>query len=120
MRASATLVSAVWLHQGLWCKLLRGDPRHEQILADVPVVGPDRARPATATLGAVEVGLAAWVLSGHRPRLAAGTQTALLVGMNAGGLLVSRERIPAPTRMVVRNLGFLALVWVVAARRNDT
>jgi hypothetical protein len=35
--------------------------------------------------------------------------------MNGGGLLFAGERIPAPTRMLLRNGGFLVAAWSVAA-----
>lgn len=52
-------------------------------------------------IGAAEVALAGWMLSGRRPRRAAAAQTALLLGMNAGGLLFAGERIE---RRVLRAL----------------
>lgn len=42
-------------------------------------------------------------------------QTALLIGMNSGGLLYARQLIPDPGGMVVKNFAFLLLAWVVAA-----
>lgn len=118
-RWGARVVAAVWLHQGLWSKVLAQDPDDEDIVADVPFVGPRRARAATAAIGAVEVGVALWVLSGRRPVAAAATQTGLVVGMNAGGLAMSGDRISRPARMLVRNLAFLALVWTVAVLRRS-
>lgn len=113
-RVTAAAVAAVWLHQGLWCKVLGREPRHERIVAEIPLVGSAHARTATVAIGAAEVVLAAWLLSGRRPVVAAGAQTGLLAAMNVGGLLVARERIPAPTRMVVRNLALVAAIWTAA------
>lgn len=107
-------VAAVWLHQGLWAKILGRDPRHREIVGDVPLIGPARARPATVAIGTAEVALALWVLSTRRPIAAAATQTLLLAGMNSGGLALARDRISAPTRLIGRNLGFLALAWAAA------
>jgi hypothetical protein len=76
-------------------------------------------RIATALLyaiGAVECGLAAWVLSGRQPMLAALAQTTLLVGMNSCGLLWARQIIPDPGGMIVKNAAFLVLAWVAAAQ----
>lgn len=113
----AAAVAAVWLHQGLWCKVLGREPRHERIVADVPGIGLGNARTATVAIGAVEVALAAWLLTGRRPVAAATAQTALLAAMNVGGILVARDRIPTPTRMVVRNLGLVAAIWAAAGPR---
>lgn len=112
-------VAAVWLHQGLWCKVVRKGMRHERIVADVPYIGPVRARAATMAIGSGEVALAAWVTSGQAPVQAAAVQTALLVGMNGGGLLFARERIAAPGRMLLRNVAFLAAIWTLPALRGS-
>lgn len=119
-RAITGAVAAVWLYQGLWCKVVRAHTHHEAIVADVPFVGSAHARAATMTIGSGEVALAAWVISGHAPVRAAATQTALLLGMNAGGLLFARERIAAPGRMLLRNVGFLVAIWTLPALRRST
>lgn len=105
------VVAGVWLQQGTWKKVLQRDPRHADIVASVPGVTHRPARVLTFALGLVETGLAVWVLSGRRRRLVAGIQTALLLGMNAGGLAFAGDRIHRPGRMVVRNAAFLACLW---------
>jgi hypothetical protein len=67
------------------------------------------------SLGIAEVGLAIWVLTGVAPRLCALMQTALLILLNAGGLLWSRHLIHDPAGMVVKNCAFLVLAWVSAS-----
>jgi len=109
-------VALVWLYQGLWCKLLGRCPGHRAIVEAVPGLAGRAGTIALAGLGAIEVGLAVWVLSGRRPRLAAAAQTLLLVGMNGGGLLWGREHIADPGAMITQNLAFLTLVWLVAGR----
>ncbi|MGB5811179.1 MAG: DoxX-like family protein, partial [Polyangiales bacterium] len=80
-------VAAVWLYEGLWCKLLRGQPRELEVVKAVPVYGPRFGVPFLMILGVVEVGLAAWVVSGVAPQVCAIAQTVLLVSLNASGLL---------------------------------
>ena len=41
IRASIALV---WLYEGLWCKLLGGMPRHAEVIAVTPFLGPVTAR----------------------------------------------------------------------------
>ena len=116
-------VALVWLYQGLWCKLLGRCPGHQAIVQAVPGLTGRAGEIVLAGLGTIEVGLAVWVLSGWRPRLAAMAQTLLLVGMNGGGLLWGREHIADPGAMITQNLAFLTLAWVVAGRtaeRGDT
>jgi len=117
MTAFARLaIAAVWLYQGGWCKLVAPNERHLQVVAGVPGVGPVHARKVLALVGFVEVGLAAWVLSGRAPRTAAAAQTALLGAMNGGGLLFSRRTIPEPANMLTQNLALVALIWSTTRR----
>jgi SAM-dependent methyltransferase len=111
-------IALVWLYQGLWCKVLGRCPGHQAIIEAVPGLSVRAAAFALAGLGIVEVGLAFWVLSGWRPRMAAAVQTLLLVGMNGGGLLWGREHIADPGAMIVQNIAFLTLAWVVASRED--
>jgi len=109
-------VALVWLYQGLWCKLLGRCPGHQAIVQAVPGLAGRTGAIVLAGLGALEVGLAVWVLSGWRPRLAAAAQTLLLVGMNGGGLLWGQEHLADPGAMITQNLAFLTLAWLVAGR----
>ena len=108
-------VAAVWLYEGLWCKLL-GRERHQlQVVEAVPTLGPIVGQRFLMALGLVEVGLAVWVMSGLTPGLCALAQTVLLVLLNANGLLWARHIIHDPAGMVVKNVPFLLLAWVAAA-----
>jgi hypothetical protein len=108
-------VAAVWLYEGLWCKLLGREKRQVQVVEAVPRLGPFLGRHFLMVLGAVETALAVWVLSGTAPGLCAITQTVLLVALNANGLLWARHIIHDPAGMVVKNASFLLLAWVAAA-----
>ncbi len=109
------VVAAVWLYEGLWCKLL-GRERHQvQVVEAVPKLGRLVGRPFLMALGAVETALAVWVFSGVTPGWCAIAQTALLVTLNANGLLWARHIIHDPGGMVVKNVSFLTLAWVAAA-----
>ena len=59
-------VAAVWLYEGLWCKLLRGQPHELEVVEAVPYFGPRVGALFLMALGAVEVALGAWVLTGDR------------------------------------------------------
>ena len=109
-------IAAVWLYEGLWCKVLGRMPNQRAVVEAVPYLGPVRAEVFVPALGALECCLAAWVLSGWEPVWAAAVQTGLLIGMNANGLLFARRLIHDPAGMVVKNFVFLVLVWVAAAQ----
>jgi hypothetical protein len=108
-------VAAVWLYEGLWCKLLRGQPHELKVVAAVPYFGPRIGAFFLQVLGAVEVALGIWTLTAVAPLPCAVAQTSLLIALNASGLLWARHIIHDPGGMVVKNAAFLVLVWVMAS-----
>jgi hypothetical protein len=108
-------VAAVWLYEGLWCKVLGRAPLEAQVVAKVPRFGPRFGQAFLKALGAVEVMLAVWVISAVHPGACAIAQVTLLVVLNVNGLLWSRDIIPDPAGMIVKNMAFLVLAWVCGA-----
>ena len=111
-------VAAVWIYEGLWCKLLGGEPRQRQVVGAVPWLGSPYGGLFLTALGAGELGLAAWVLSGAAPVACAACQTLLLASLNAGGVFWARHVIHDPAGMLVKNFAFLVLAWVAASRQG--
>lgn len=74
------LIATVWLVNGLVCKVLGLVPRHQEIVAGI--LGNGYARQLTVIIGISEIIMAAWILSGIRPRLNAITQVLVIVTMN--------------------------------------
>ena len=112
MRAA---VAAVWLYEGLWCKVLGRAQLEAQVVAKVPRFGPRFGQSFLKALGVIEVVLAAWVISGIYPGACATAEVALLVVLNVNGLLWSRDIIPDPAGMIVKNIAFLVLAWACGA-----
>jgi uncharacterized membrane protein YphA (DoxX/SURF4 family) len=108
-------VAAVWLYEGLWCKILGRVRSQVDVVTAVPRLGPRFGAPFLKALGAVEIALGIWVLIGIAPGLCAIAQTLLLVVLNANGLMWARHIIAEPAGMVVKNIAFLVLVWVGGA-----
>jgi hypothetical protein len=108
-------VAAVWLYEGLWCKLLGGEPHQLEVVNAVPRYGPRVGALFLKALGVVEVGMGLWALSGLLPVPCAVAQTLLLVTLNANGLIWARHIIHDPAGMVVKNFAFLVLAWVSAS-----
>jgi hypothetical protein len=79
-------VAAVWLYEGLWCKLLGREPNQLRIASAAPLPSPLRGSSFLRLLGAGEVALAIWAASGVVPFPCAIAQTLILIGLNAGGL----------------------------------
>lgn len=73
-------IAAVWLINGLYCKVLSGVPRHEQIVARI--LGSEYAHILTVLIGLAEIAMCIWVLSGYKSRINALTQMLLVVTMN--------------------------------------
>ena len=108
-------VAAVWFYEGLWCKLLNGEPRQLEIVGAVPHYGRRIGPVFLKFLGLVETGIAIWVLSGIAPLPCLIIQAALLVTLNACGLVWARHLIHDPAGMIVKNFAFLILAWVSAS-----
>jgi uncharacterized membrane protein YphA (DoxX/SURF4 family) len=108
-------VAAVWLYEGLWNKLLGRAQREAQVVGAVPGLGPRFGRLFLKVLGVVEVALALWILSGFYPGTCATVQIALLIVLNANGLMWARHIIHDPAGMVIKNIAFLVLVWACGA-----
>lgn len=73
-------IAAVWVINGLFCKVLNLVPRHQEIVAGVV----DSAHPRLLTLliGLAEIGMAAWIICGYRARLNAQVQIIIVAAMN--------------------------------------
>lgn len=108
-------VAGVWLYEGVWCKLLGREPNQLRIVESAPVAGPFGGKAFLVALGAAELALALWVLSGRAPVACAAAQTLLLASLNTGGLIWARGLIHDPPGMLIKNFAFLVLVWVCAA-----
>jgi hypothetical protein len=73
-------IAAVWLANGLFCKVLNLVPRHEQIVARI--VGNDYSRPLTILIGLSEIVMAVWVLTKSKSKLNAIAQMIVIATMN--------------------------------------
>ena len=75
------LIAAVWMANGLYCKVLGLVPRHRQIVARI--LGPQHAGGFTRTIGFAEIAMAIWILTGMAAALNAITQIIVIATMNA-------------------------------------
>jgi len=107
--AAKFFLAGVWSVHGLLCKTLGAVPRHRRIVARV--VGERAAGPMTLAVGAGEIVLAVWILSGYQPRACAAVQTAMLASMNFFELRLAYDLLLAPLAMVAANAAFLGLAW---------
>jgi len=112
------VVALVWLYEGLWCKLLSGCPSHAAIVQSLPQPLGSLADALLIAIGAAEVALACWILSGSKARAAFWAQALLLVLMNGGGLIWGRASIADPASLMIHNAVLLALAWTIADDRT--
>jgi hypothetical protein len=82
-------IAAVWLVNGLFCKVLNLVPRHQQIVARI--VGGEYAGTLTRLIGLSEMLMAAWIISGWRPRLNALVQVLVIACMNTLEFLLAPD-----------------------------
>jgi hypothetical protein len=73
-------IAAVWVANGLFCKLLDVVPRHREIVARI--LREEHSLALTRAIGVAEIAMAAWVLSRIAPRLNALAQIAIIAAMN--------------------------------------
>ena len=87
-----------------------------QVVEAVPKLGPARRAPFLVALGLGGDGArGVGDVGRHAGALRRSSQIALLVALNANGLLWARHIIHDPGGMVVKNVSFLLLAWVAAA-----
>ena len=74
------LISAVWLVNGLVCKVMNLVPRHGQIVARI--LGNEHSQLFTKAIGISEILMSLWILSGKYSRLNAVVQILVIGLMN--------------------------------------
>jgi hypothetical protein len=79
-RLLSACIAAVWLINGLWCKVLDQVPRHQEIVSRI--LGEEYARPLTMAIGFGEIAIALWIISGYTFRLHVLLQISLVITMN--------------------------------------
>jgi uncharacterized membrane protein YphA (DoxX/SURF4 family) len=76
----AFCIAAIWIVNGLFCKVLNLVPRHELIVAKI--LGNEHARLLTIVIGFSEILMAIWILSNFKSRLNAIIQILIIATMN--------------------------------------
>lgn len=106
------LIAAVWVINGLICKLLDFVPRHQEIVSRI--LGNEYAEVLTNAIGASEVFMAIWVLSRIKPRLCAVVQIVIVAAMN------TIEFFLAPDLLLFGKLNSLiALIFIAVVYYNE-
>jgi len=106
------LIAAVWIANGLFCKVLNLVPRHQEIVARI--IGNAHAGVLTRAIGFSEMAMAVWILTGFKTKLNAITQVVVIVTMN------SLEFILAPDLLLWGRFNALfAFLFVLVILYNE-
>ncbi|MBK8845488.1 MAG: DoxX-like family protein [Bacteroidetes bacterium] len=73
-------IAAVWLINGLYCKVLNGVPRHRDIVASI--LGSEYAAQLTILIGIAEIVMAIWIISQLFSKLNTAIQILIVTTMN--------------------------------------
>ena len=74
------IIAAVWLVNGLFCKVLNFVPRHQQIVSEI--LGNNYAEIFTKIIGFSEIFICIWILSGFKSKLNTVAQIVIILTMN--------------------------------------
>lgn len=106
------LIAAVWIANGLFCKVLNLVPRHQAIVARI--IGAPHAGPLTRAIGFAEIAMAVWILSGIKTRLNAIVQALIIATMN------TIEFVLAPDLLLWGRFNALfALLFIILILYNE-
>lgn len=103
------VIAAVWLVNGLYCKVLDQVPRHRQIVGEI--LGEEFAAPLTILIGLSEVIMAIWVLSGYRSRIGTLCQIALVAIMNILEFVLVPDLLLWGKLNSIFALGFIGILY---------
>ena len=105
-------IALVWLHEGLWMKILRQDPHEVSIVSAVGAPLGMTAPQFLTVIGAGEIVIALAVLAGLFSRFVAGFQIGLLLAMNGTAILFGRGTIANPIGLLIHNLPLLVCIFL--------
>ena len=103
-------IALVWLINGLYCKLLGFVPRHEEIVRRI--LGGEYSRMLTKMIGAAELCMMVWILSGIAPRLNAVTQISIIALMNILELFLAPDLLLFGRWNIIVAAFFIALIYI--------
>lgn len=111
------IIAAIWLINGLLCKVFNFVPRHQQIVADI--LGADISKPFTIIIGIAEVIMSIWILTGWKPRLNAITQIIVITTMNILEFIMVPELLLWGKWNLVWALLLILIIYFYEFRLNE-
>ena len=108
-KALTYFIAAVWLVNGLFCKVLNLVSRHEQIVARI--LGNDYSRPLTIVIGLSEIVMAIWILSKFNSKLNAIVQMTVVATMNIIEFIIAPDFLLWGKLNIIFAFLFVGLVY---------
>ncbi len=112
MKASKVLtclIAAVWLINGLFCKVFNLVPRHRLIVARI--LGEEYSKTITIIIGLAEIGMAIWIISGIKSNLNAIVQIIVIACMNGLEYFLAPDLLLWGKYNALFALLFIILIW---------
>ena len=102
-------ITAVWLANGLFCKVLNLAPRHEQIVAKI--LSNEYSKQLTVLIGFSEIIMAIWILTKFKSKLNAIIQMTVVAVMNVIEFIVVPDLLLWGRLNIVFAFMFIGLVY---------
>src|SRR5690606_12839939 len=102
-------ITAVWLANGLFCKVLNLAPRHEQIVAKI--LSNEYSKQLTVLIGFSEIVMAIWILTKFKSKLNAIIQMTVVAVMNVIEFIVVPDLLLWGRLNIVFAFMFIGLVY---------
>lgn len=112
------LIAAVWLINGLFCKVLNLVPRHQEIVSRI--LTNDSSRLFTFLIGLSEITMAVWIISRTYSRINAVTQILVIAAMNTLEFLLVPELLLWGRANAVIAFIFILIIYYNEFRFNKS
>jgi hypothetical protein len=103
-------IAAIWLVNGLFCKVLHLVPRHQQVVGRI--LGTANASLLTTIIGLSEIVMAIWIISKIKTKLNAIVQIVIIATMNAIEFLLVPDLLLWGRFNAVFALALIVLIYI--------
>ena len=111
-------IAAVWLVNGLFCKVLNFVPRHQEIVARI--LGNEYAFLLTKAIGFSEILMCIWILSGIKQRFCAIAQITIVLTMNLIEFFLAKDLLLFGKMNALFAVLFVSVVYFSFSQQNKT
>lgn len=108
------VLGLIWLHEGLWRKILDVSLLELKVVQSLPYFGGESARATINFIGGCETLLAVGVFSGILYRFVSWFQVGLLITMNSMGILFGGGAIEDPVDLLLKNTPIVLCAMMIA------